>query len=430
MLSTTGQEIKPVIDHLFRYESGKLISVLTRIFGPHNLELAEDVVQDTLIKALENWKINGIPQNPSAWLFTAARNKALDVIRRERHFKEFAAEISPLLKSEYSAGETVRQLVNENEIEDEQLRMMFICCHPGIAEEAQVALILKTLCGFSVTEIAKAFLTNEETITKRLYRARQQFREEKIIFAFPEKQELNHRLSNVLVAIYLIFNEGYNSTNHDSLVREDLVEESLRLGKMLVEHPITRQPESLALLALLCLQSARLGGRLDEAGNLLQLHKQDRLLWNQELIERGAAYLRAASKGEAVSSFHFEAAIAYEHCTAKSFLETDWKRILQLYDWLYQLKPDPLIALNRLIAFGEVHGAEIALVESKKIKDQEILKSYYLYPAVLGEWFVRVGKKNDAKMHFQDALRLTHSKIERGLLEKKISDLEIQKTQS
>jgi RNA polymerase sigma factor (sigma-70 family) len=423
MLAISGQEVKPVIDHLFRYESGKLISVLTRIFGPHNLELAEDVVQDTLIKALENWKIHGIPQNPSAWLFTAARNKALDVIRRERHYKDFAAEISPLLKSEYSAGETIRQLVSENEIDDEQLRMMFICCHPAIAEEAQVALILKTLCGFSVAEIAKAFLTNEETISKRLYRARQQFREEKIAFALPGKQELNDRLSNVLVAIYLIFNEGYNSTNHDSLIREDLVEESLRLGKMLAEHPITRQPESLALLALLCLQSARLGGRLDETGNLLQLHKQNRLLWNQELIEQGAMYLRSASQGDGISSFHFEAAIAYEHCIAKSFEETDWKRILQIYDWLYQIKPDPLIALNRLIAFGQVHGAEGALEESEKMKDQDVLKSYYLYPAVLGEWMLRIGEKKKAKIHFEDALRLTHSKVEQTLLEKKISDL-------
>jgi RNA polymerase sigma factor (sigma-70 family) len=423
-MRSTGSEVRPVIDHLFRHESGKLISVLTRIFGPHNLELAEDVVQDTLIKALENWKINGIPENPSAWLFTAARNKALDVIRRERHYKEFATEVSSLLKSEYSAGETVRQLVNENEIEDEQLRMMFICCHPSIAEDAQVALILKTLCGFSIAEIAKAFLTNEETITKRLYRARQQFRDEKIIFALPGNKELNARLSNVLVAIYLIFNEGYNSTHHHSLVREDLVEESLRFGKMLVEHPVTRQPESMALLALLCLQSARVAGRTDSLGNLLQLHKQDRSSWDQELIEQGRIYLRGASQGNAVSSFHFEAAFAYEHCIAKNFDETNWNQILQLYDWLYQIKPGPLIALNRLIVFGEVHGAVSALEESQKLKDQEILRSYYLYPAALGVWYAASQQKEKAKTQFQHAIHLTHSNVEKTLLEKKITELE------
>jgi RNA polymerase sigma factor (sigma-70 family) len=422
-MHSAGYEVKPVIDHLFRHESGKLISVLTRIFGPHNLELAEDVVQDTLIKALENWKINGIPQNPSAWLFTAARNKALDVIRRERHHKEFAHEISPLLKSEYSAGETIRQFVNENEIDDEQLRMMFVCCHPAIAEDAQIALILKTLCGFSVAEIARAFLSNDENITKRLYRARQQFRDEKIAFALPGEQDLKERLGNVLTAIYLIFNEGYNSTHHDSLVREDLVEESLRLAKMLAEHPVTRQPESLALLALLCFQSARLKGRLDESGNLLQLRMQNRLTWNQSLIEQGAVYLRAASQGDAVSSFHFEAAIAYEHCTAKSFDQTDWQRILQVYDWLYQIKPDPLIALNRLIVFGELHGAETALKESETLKDKEILKSYYLYPAILGEWNAQTGQKKTAKMYFEQAIELTQSKAEKNFLEQKINAL-------
>ena len=217
--------VKPLIDHLFRHESGKLVAVLTKIFGPKNLELTEDVVQDTLLKALEHWRFHGIPQNPSAWLFTAARNKALDVLRRERHKKEFADDLSALLKSEYSVGPTLNLLVNENEIQDEQLRMMFVCCHPSVAEEGQVALILKTLCGFSVGEIAKAFLTNEETITKRLYRAREQFRQENIRFEIPPPQELPLRLDNVLTAIYLLFNEGYNSSTRSSRIKRSWLEE-------------------------------------------------------------------------------------------------------------------------------------------------------------------------------------------------------------
>ena len=372
---------------------------------------------------MDNWKFNGIPENPTAWLFTAARNKALDVIRRERYKKEFATEVSALLKSEYTTGETVKQLINENEIEDEQLRMMFVCCHPSIAEEAQVALILKTLCGFSVAEIAKAFLTNDETITKRLYRARQQFREEKIAFAIPTDHELPQRLDNVLVAIYLIFNEGYNSTSHDSLIRDDLVEESLRIGKMLVDHAITRKPESLALLALLCCQSARVYARLDNEGNLLTLKNQNRSLWNQELIRQGQLYLQQASQGNNMSSYHMEAAIAYEHCIAKHYDDTNWKRILQLYDWLYQRKNDAVTALNRLIVYGEVYGPEQALKESEQIKDKGLLKNYYLYPAALGEWHSQMGEKEKAKKYFENALLLTQSKPEKTLLLQKISHL-------
>jgi RNA polymerase sigma factor (sigma-70 family) len=418
-----AEKIKPAIDNLFRHEAGKLVSVLTRIFGPHNLELAEDVMQDTLIKAMDTWKINGVPQNTTAWLFTAARNKALDVIRRERYQKEFAVEISPLLKSEYSAGETIKQFVNENEIEDEQLRMMFVCCHPSISEEAQVALILKTLCGFSVGEIAKAFLTNEETITKRLYRARQQFREEKIAFVIPAGKELHSRLQNVLVAIYLIFNEGYNSASHDSLIRDDLVDESLRLGKMIVDHPLTRQPESLALIALLCFQTARLYSRVDNKGNLLPLREQDRSLWNPELIQQGVIYLRQASQGNCMSSYHMEAAIAYEHCAAKSYQDTDWKTILQLYDWLYEQKNDALIALNRLVAYGEVYGPEKALKESEYIRDKMILRNYYLYPAILGEWYAQTGNREKAQKHFEEAILLTQSKAEKNFLLRKINNL-------
>ena len=416
-------EPKHIIDHLFRHESGKLVSVLTKIFGPHNLELAEDVVQDTLLKALEHWKFHGTPENPTAWLFTVARNKALDVIRRERHHKEFAAAISPLLKSEYSAVPTLQQLVKENEIEDEQLQMMFVCCHPSVPEEGQVALILKTLCGFSVAEIAKAFLTSEETITKRLYRARLQFREQGIAFALPPSKELQKRLDNVLTAIYLIFNEGYNSSHHDSLIREDLVEESLRLGKMLVDHPLTQQPETFGLLALLCFQSSRLYGRVDIAGNLIQLRDQNRGLWNTELIQQGIFYLQQGSTGEKVSAYHIEAAIAHEHCIAASYDSTDWKKILTLYDWLLEIRPDPLIALNQLIVFAEVNGPGAALEKIQRLPDKNVLNNYYLYPAALGEWHSQLGHSIEARKYFEEAIALTHSPSEKQLLLAKITKL-------
>jgi RNA polymerase sigma-70 factor (ECF subfamily) len=406
-----------MIDHLFRHEAGKLVAVLTRLFGPHNLELAEDVVQDTLLKALEHWKYHGTPDNPSAWLFTAARNKALDVLRRERNRKNLneTADQSMITMPE--------ALVTDQPIEDEQLRMMFVCCHPAIPEEGQVALILKTLCGFSVAEVTKSFLTNEETITKRLYRARQVFREEKVAFAFPSPTELQQRLGNVLTAVYLIFTEGYQSTQHNSVVREDLIEESLRLGKMITEHPLTATPESNALMALLCFQTARLAARVDEAGNLLPLKDQDRSQWNQELIEQGNRFLNLASVGDTISAYHLQAAIAQEHCAAKRYEDTNWQRILHWYDWLLEIKPDGLIALNRLIAYAEVHGPQAALDTLMHHPEKEKLARYYLYPAVLGEWHLQLGHEQEARHYLEMAITATASRAEKQLLQNKLSRL-------
>jgi len=418
-----SDSVKPLIDHLFRHESGKLIAILTKIFGPVNLELAEDVVQDTLLKALDHWKFHGIPDNPSAWLFTAARNKALDVIRRERYKKEFAGELSVLLKSEYSAGTTLNFLINENEIQDEQLRMMFVCCHPVVAEEGQVALILKTLCGFSVAEIAKAFLTNEETIAKRLYRAREQFRQQNVRFEFPQPGDLPQRRESVLTAIYLLFNEGYNSSNYDMLIREDLVEESLRLAYLLSNHPVTRSPNTFALLALLCFQAARLYGRIDHQNHLLTLRHQDRSIWNRELIGQGSLFLQQALQGDSVSPYHIEAGIAYEHCIAPDFASTNWKRILELYDWLHQIKPNPMVALNRAIVVAELEGAGAGLAALDHIPDLLALENYYLLPAIRADFLARTGEKSKAKQNLEKALTLTDSPAEKELLKKKIGEL-------
>lgn len=414
-------DVKPIVDHLFRHESGKLVAVLTKIFGPQNLELAEDVVQDTLIKALEHWKFHGVPQNPSAWLFTAARNKALDVVRREKYHREFATDVKLLLQSEQAAQLVFDQWMNSTPIEDEQLRMMFVCCHPSLPEEAQVALILKTLCGFSVAEIAHAFVTNEETISKRLYRARQQFREEHIAFELPGANALRERLSNVSTAIYLLFNEGYNSTEHDSLIREDLVEESLRLAKMLVDHPLTSVSETNALLALFCFQAARLYTRVDKAGQLVQLRDQDRTQWNQSLIGRGIYYMQRAYAARELSTYFAEAAIAHEHCVAKNYESTNWERIVQWYDWLYQAKPDPVIALNRAIAFAEVHGAEEALHELAALENNTTLEKYYLYYATKAELYLRLGNKIQARENFEAAIELTNSAIEKISLHRRLA---------
>ena len=398
-----------------------MVAVLTRIFGPQHLELAEDVVQDTLLKALHHWKFHGVPKDPTAWLFAAARNKALDVLRRVRHQRDYEAELSPLLKSEYSAGATLQQLLSPEAIEDEQLRMMFICCHPSLPQESQVALILKTLCGFSLAEIAHAFLANEDAISKRLFRARQQFREEAIPFVLPSADALPDRLHNVHTVIYLIFNEGYHASHHPSAIRDDLVEEALRLAKMLTDHVFSCTNDSLALVALLCFQAARLYSRVDPNGHLLTLKEQNRALWNVELIRQGTHYLQQASQGPVLSVFHLEAAIAYEHASAPSYEATAWPRILQLYDWLYQLQPNGVVLMNRAIALAEVAGPESALHELEALKQDEALTNYALLPATRGDLCARLGRQEEAKIFFERALALTQSPAEKVLLARRIA---------
>ena len=234
----SSSQIETTVDLLFRHEWGKLVTVLTKLFGPENLALAEDVVQDTLVKALNSWKIKGIPENPSAWLFTVARNKAIDVLRKQKLQQQYSKTVSPLLQSEYTLTPTVNEYVNSSSINDDQLRMMFVCCHPALSAEAQVAIILKTLCGFSVAEIAKAFVTNYDRIEKRLYRARLALRENKVAFELPAGAALDSRLENVLTAIYLLFNEGYNSTAHESLIRTDLMQEAIRLCELICSNSL------------------------------------------------------------------------------------------------------------------------------------------------------------------------------------------------
>ncbi|MDJ1506596.1 RNA polymerase sigma factor [Xanthocytophaga agilis] len=410
------------LERILKQESGKLISVLTRIFGSHNLELAEDVVQDTLVKAMEQWN-DKVPENPTAWLFVVAKNKVLDVIRQQKRTYEFAKDITLLLESEYTLHPTLNELLDESEIKDDQLRMMFACCHPELSEEAQVTLILKTLCGFSTAEIARAYLSSEETITKRLYRTRQLFREGKIQFEIPAEEDLPQRLEAILTTVYLIFNEGYNSTHHSDLIRQDLVEDAMFLIKMLSEHPVTNHPKVLALMALMCFHAARIPGRLDENGNILLLKQQNRHLWNQELIWFGKGCLDAAAEGGELSRYHLEAGIAYEHSNAETYDMIDWDNIVYLYNLLYQLYPSPIVALNRAIAIGETEGARAGLEAIEDIPDKDALKEFYLFPATLGEFYKQLGQADIARTHLEEALSLTQSEVEKSLLRSKIAQL-------
>lgn len=424
-MSSVTQPVNQLADHLFRNEAKKMVAVLTKIFGTENLQTAEDVMQDTLLQAMQIWKFKGIPDNPSAWLFRVAKNKAIDIIRRNKHSVQFDFTDSEkiLLTSEYTVNAAMENLWKEDLIKDDLLRMMFACCHPEISEENQITLILKTLCGFSTMEIAKAFLTSEETISKRLYRTKEFFREHKIKLVIPSVDEIKNRTDSVLNSIYLLFNEGYNSTSSEELIRRDVITEAMTLCRLLTENEHTQLPEVFALMALMCFHSARSDSRLTTDGEIILLPMQDRAKWNTALIEQGNEYMNHAAFGDVVSSYHIEAAIAFEHCTAQSFMETNWERILTYYEWLCKISASPINELNKVVAVMEVYGTGAALQELEAIKNKKKLETYYLYHSLLGEIYSRLNDFTKAKSCFEIAIKLTRSETERKMLSNRILSL-------
>lgn len=416
-----SKSVYELTDHLFRHEAGKMVSVLSRLLGLQNLETAQDIVQDTLLQAMSTWSYNTIPENPSAWLYRVAKNKAIDFLRRQKRFKELAPQYSYLLQSEYILTSTVNNLFLEDEIQDSQLRMMFACCHPAITEESQVALTLKTLCGLNASEIARAFLTNEETINKRIYRNKDKIKQQKIELTVPQGKELPERLDGVLKSLYLLFNEGYNSSQPDHLIREDLCQEAMRLAYILTTHVGTNLSITNALLSLMCFQASRLQARLDDKGNIILLKYQDRSKWYQPLIKKGITYLQIATMDSEVSAYHLEAAIASLHAVASSFEKTDWKSIYDLYETLYRLRPEPIVALNKAIASAYAMNKQNALDQLLHIKG---LENYYLYHTSIGEIYFELQNKQMAKKFYETALGLTTSKQEQQLLKNKISNCE------
>jgi RNA polymerase sigma factor (sigma-70 family) len=420
----TDSSINELTEHLFRRESGKMVAVLTRIFGTENLELSEDVVQETFITAVQVWSFKGLPGNPSAWLMRAAKNKAIDAIRRNKFSSQvdFSDPERKLLQSEYTLTTQVEKLWQEDEITDDLLRMMFACCHPGITIENQITLILKTLCGFSTGEIAKAFLTSNDTISKRLYRTKEFFRTHKIKPAFPEAAQLPATTDAVLKAIYLIFNEGYNSTHADQLIRKDLLDQALYLCGLLCGNSHTQLPQVYAAMALMCFHAARTDSRMSTEGEIILLAQQDRSKWNRRMVAQGNDYLNKAAQGDVITSYHIEAAIAFEHCMAPSFAETRWDRILGYYDMLLKIHPTPVVALNRLTVIYKMAGAEKTLRQLNSAEYLPDWKKHYLYYSLLGEIYSSADPVL-ARLHFEKAITLTASDAEKKLLEKKIQAL-------
>lgn len=397
-----------------------MVGALTRLFGTQHLELAEDVVQETLLKAMRDWPYHGVPENPAAWLHRVAKNLAIDQLRRRSRGVELLKENAALLRSEWTLSTTVTEAFSGPVIADDALRMLFACCHPTIPPEQQVALALRTLCGFSVPEIARAFVTNEETINKRLYRAREAFRAIGKV-ELPMESELAVRLKPVLATIYLLFNEGYNSTAHSDHIREDLVEEALRLCDMLNRNAHTERPVTHALMALMLFHAARSEARVDANGAIVLLQDQDRTRWDRSLIALADQHLHQAAVGAELTTYHVEAAIASVHAQAPTFARTDWARVVGFYDHLLALAPGPIVRLNRAIALGRLQGAEAGL---KALDLIEGLEKLHLYHAARGDLLRELGRSEEARAAYGNALKLVRSPVERELLERKRGGLE------
>lgn len=404
-----SQELTP---HLFRTEYSKIVAVLCKTFHFRHIEIAEDIASETFLKASEYWSLKGTPENPAAWLYTVAKNKAKDYLK---HVSVFETEVRKGLITDEAASEAVFEF-DQQTISDSQLAMIFAACHPVNAAESQICLTLQILCGFSLEEIANALLAKHETIKKRLQRARENLRKENFQIKSLSEDEIKSRSEVVLRALYLLFNEGYFSKTNNLLIRKDLCLEAIRLTLVLIENKLTNTPEVNALLALMCFQSSRLDARTDENGEAILLDEQDRNLWDQALIARGNHYLIEASKGNHLSKYHLEAAIAYWHTTTD--VSGKWPHILNLYNQLIVVEYSPVTALNRVFAYAKVYGNQQAIPEAEKLNLSE---SNY-YHGLLGYLYAAIDT-DKALNHYRKAIQLTKSEGERQVLAKQVDTL-------
>lgn len=377
-----------------------MVTRLTRVLGARHLELAEDAVQEALVKALHTWPVSGVPDRPAAWLFAVARNKALDHVRRSRWLDERAGQVAAALAALASDA------LDEGRLPfgDADLCVMFLTCHPALSRDARVALTLKTVCGFGVDEIARAYLQPAPTIAQRLVRARRTLREVDAVADMPQGDALETRRGAVLEALYLMFNEGYAAHDGDSLTRPDVCEEAVRLTRLLALWPRTASPDTWALLSLMLLHSARLRTRTSPAGDILLLHEQDRTHWDQARLAEGFSWLERSASGSEASAYHVQAAIAATHVMAGDVASTDWARIVMLYEQLQQIAPSPVARLNQAIAIGQWQGAAKGLEALEAVGSGAHLARYYLAHAVRGVLLERVGRRDEAHAAYARAL--------------------------
>ena len=416
-----ADEVPQLVDHLFRHQAGQVIATLTRMFGPQQIDLAEDVLQETLIKALRQWPYRGVPENPAAWIIRVAKNHALDILRRERSLRGKHDTLAGLPEHQPIDSQTPAEVL-DSQLRDDQLRLMFTCCHPAIGREAQVALTLRTLGGFGVAELARAFLVPEGTIAQRLVRAKRTIRQHNIPFEVPDANELPIRLESVLDVLYLLFNEGYSACQGEDLVRHDLCAEAIRLTALLASHSVADLPKVHALFALMLLQASRLPARTDAAGDMLLLEDQDRLLWDGRMIALGLRELDRSARGEELSVYHLQAGIAACHAVAPSYAATDWPHILDQYDVLVAISDSPVVRLNRAVALAMVEGPRAGMAELDHLGTLPAMQTYYLFHATRAALLRQIGDFHGALAGYQHALTLAITEPERRFLLRRIDE--------
>ncbi len=402
-----------LIPHLFRTEFRKIVSVLSKLFGLAHIEVAEDIVSDTFMLAAETWGKKGLPDNPTAWLYTVAKNKTKDYLKRNQLFSE---KISVEIKHTSTPFVELEIDLSTKNIEDSQLQMMFAICNPVIPVEAQIGLALRILCGFGIDEISAAFLSNKETINKRLFRAKETLRENKVAMEFPQASEIEKRLQAVLTTLYLLFNEGYYSASQNATLRKDLCIEALRLTVMLSENDTTNQPQVRALIALMCFHASRFEARQGAGGQILLYDEQDPGLWDLALITTGEIYLNQSATGQKLSKYHLEAAIAYWHTRPQDTLEK-WQNILQYYNLLLQIEYSPVAALNRTFALAKAVSTEKAIQEALKLKQDN-----HLYFALLGQLYSTIDHSTSIQ-YFEKAIAKAKTENDRLVLLKRLEQI-------
>jgi RNA polymerase sigma-70 factor (ECF subfamily) len=410
-----------LVEHLFRHQAGRLVARLTRLLGPANVGLAEETVQEAMIRALQTWPHQGVPDNPAGWLFRVAHNLAVDAVRRDRTFAGKAeALVAELTRSSLVQPDDAAV---EEQVRDDELRMIFMCCHPDVPRDSRVALSLKAIGGFSVGEIARAFLCEEATIAQRIVRAKRQIRERRLTMDLPGAGELTRRLDSVLDVLYFMFNEGYAAHEGEALVRQDLCFEALRLARLVAASSLT-EPRAHALVALMALQAARVPARVNGAGDLVLLEDQDRALWDRRLIALGFHHFDLSMHGSEVSEFHVQAAIAATYTRAEDPASIHWPIILDLYDQLLQMNASPVVALNRAVVVSKVRGPEEALGIVETIERDRLLRHYHLLLAVKGHLLQELGRTGEAAGCFRGALKVARCEPERRFLEQRLQACE------
>lgn len=406
-------EDRGLIPELFRTEFSKIVAVLCKTFGLSHIELAEDLVSDTFLKAAETWGLKGVPDNPKAWLYTVAKNKARDTFRRQKVFQE---KIQPELLHTSTSSETIDIDLSEHNIKDSQLQMLFAVCNPLVSSEAQIALALRILCGFSIPEIATAFLSTDQTINKRLYRAKEKLRKNNVELTMPSALDLDQRLQNVLLVLYLLFSEGYYSSISEKHIRKDLCIEAMRLTYLLLNSEATDLPKVNALMALFCFHASRFDARTDADGGQIIYEEQNEADWDLELTQKGNEFLNRSGKGHEISKYHLEAIIAYWHTQTELDPLEKWENILQSYNRLLQIEYSPMAALNRTYALAMARGKKEALQEALKID----LKQNNLYHLLLAELYKDLDFSKYHE-HLETAAALAKTKNERDWILKKLA---------